>query len=156
VGYLLLYMTLAYAGMGLLALALWKAMKPRTSPQRWGAWYGTAFLAAVPILPYLAVEARTAAHYRSLAPAVRQALRQDGGPDQFLYFRVLSSTAREARVLVVAECAPGSAARGKRMGLALEFRRQKRGWTWSGGGDTVWSDCGDASGNVFPPFPEGL
>ena len=108
----------------------------------------------LPLFPYALVEGQTLLCRAALMPATRQALRELYSKDQILWFKVLSISPRKARVYVVTPCwdTPPLSNSRDRVAQWIDLRRTAQGWRFNGNWDAVWSECGSASGNVFPPY----
>lgn len=71
---------------------------------------------------------------------------------EIVTLRVMSMTPSRATVYVTEPCGLDL-----KHGLAahlITLRRSAARWELDEWVDTVWSDCGSAEGNTFPPFPE--
>ncbi len=110
-----------------------------------------------PFWPYAHVAAQTAWYEKELRPVVQQSLPEadtDGTP--IANFRVLTVTRRFARVYVVQTDTGGPRnADNPGIGTVFALSRTKTGWKYNYHRN-VWSDNGNAEGNVFPPYPEGM
>jgi hypothetical protein len=38
-------------------------------------------------------------------------------------------------------------------GVVVHLRKSAQGWSFGGDEEDIWSDCGSASGTIFPPYP---
>ena len=110
-----------------------------------------------PFWPYARVTAQTVWHEKELRPAVQQSLVKadtDGTP--IANFRVLTVTHRFARVYVV-QTDTGGPRSASNPGIGTVFVLSRTGTDWKYNYHrNVWSDGGNAEGNVFPPYPEGM
>ena len=114
-----------------------------------------AVLLGVPLVPYLRVALQTAAHKEELMPAFRTASTEVNGDWEAPFiFRVLSIDSAHAIVYSVDSCAAMTHTKGNAGGTTWELKKTPRGWKFTGNYDAVWSDCGSAEGNTFPPYPE--
>jgi len=111
----------------------------------------------LPWTPYAVVALQTAAFGPALRPYVITSFDTSGGmagnPTRpLLRYRVLSISPRLASVYVVQPCGldgkPGNCA------TVIDLKRTASGWDLDDY-STIWSDCGNATGNIFPPYPEG-
>ncbi len=106
---------------------------------------------AVPLAPYAVVEGRTRMYARSLSPAVHQAMRQIGFEDAIRSLKVLSISHSKAVVYVVTPCMHS---KSDYRACTVELMNARSRWRFREGSDRiVWSDCGSADGNIFPPYP---
>jgi len=106
----------------------------------------------LPLLPYAVIALQTACFGRELRPYVVHAMRDTGMmAGEPVTLRVMTLRPGHATVFVTERC--GSPRGGGQAANLLTLRRSVKGWvldSW----DTVWSACGSADGNTFPPFPE--
>jgi len=159
--YILLYVLFSYALVAMVILAVW-----RRSVEPWKAKglyttrhktvYGCGILALclLPLLPYAVVEWRTYRYGSTLLPAVIEAMREIdiGEPNETVTsHKVLSITDKYARVYVVTPCHSGWYGDGF-VSTLIDLVKTPDGWQFQGQWATPWSDCGNADGNVFPPY----
>lgn len=153
----MLYMVASYLVVGILAYIVFRSARQHLIEKRghrntW-LWPLLAVLFLLPLAPYAVVESRTAYWRASLLPATQQALAEiSGGSEPMLSFKVLSVQQNQAEVYAVTLrrnpkplCASG---------LAMTLAKTAKGWQFTGNYRAVWSDCGSASGNIFPPYPD--
>jgi hypothetical protein len=110
-----------------------------------------------PIAPYARVTWLTWRYKTALLPAVRAAVAEiNGQPLDVRACRIMAVNGMKADVFVVTPCTPLD---GKRthecVGEVYTLVRKGSAWKFSGDYRTVWSDCGSADGNLFPPYPRG-
>ncbi len=116
------------------------------------------WIVILPFLPYLWVECQTLAARRWCQPLVQQAVQAtEGKPMPIQRFKVLWLSPRKLRVYVVLPCSSSTstAGLGKRTGIVYEFKRVGARWILTGW-EGVWSECGSAKGNAFPPYADQL
>lgn len=106
-----------------------------------------------PLLPYAAVEVQTAIFQPLLRPAVSAALQEYGGHGRYKNCKVLLFAPWAASVYVVTEVSPGAPDKSYNAGLQMDLVLTRHGWSQDGDMGCVWSDGGNADGNVFPPYP---
>jgi hypothetical protein len=145
--YVTLYLVVTYAIAGPVAYRISRSPSPRERPS-WAARYGALLVLSLPLLPYAWVEVQTLAAGPALFSATRQALIAEYEHGPIMFYKVLAAAGGRARVYVVVPC-PGP---GNRTGLTYDFVRTPRGWRYTREWNAVWSDCGSAEGNVFPPY----
>ena len=142
------YLLAAYAIVGLI-WRLCRAAMMRPPGRALGV-----VLLAVPLLPYAAVAAQTAFYGKVMRPDVRRALLDTGMSEgDIRSLRVLYVTPWKAQVYVTEPCTAWPAEAHSENGTTVSLRRAHGHWEL-GDYDTVWSDCGSAEGNTFPPYPE--
>jgi len=163
----ILYLVVTYSGVLVLASAIsilgtWLTARQISKTQsyslakRWAVVYLSLLLLLLflPIFPYLLVEYQTTHYHRILLPPTTHSLQELGLSDHILFFKVLSLQRGRARVYVVVPCTPvGRSRTDECCGLTMVLKRTLLGWEFQGDWDAVWSDCGSADGNVFPPYP---
>jgi hypothetical protein len=109
----------------------------------------------LPVLPYGMVELQNMLLGARLERAVRAYRIADGDQPQIIYFEVLRAGYRTAQIY---EVSPGPCAVPDGRGYeGCVENLVCRGRTWrvsptAEGDDVLWTDCGSADGNVFPPF----
>ena len=106
-----------------------------------------------PLLPYAVIEAQTAIFQPFLRPAIGAALREDGEHEQYKNCKVLLFAPWVASVYVVTEVSPKVPDESYNVGLQMQLMLTPRGWRQQGDIAAIWSDGGNADGNVFPPYP---
>ena len=106
-----------------------------------------------PLLPYAAIEAQTAILQPFLRPAISSALQADGEHQRFKTCKVLLFAPWAASVYVVTEVSPGPSDKPCNVGLQMNLVLTRYGWHQNGDMNCVWSDGGNADGNIFPPYP---
>jgi len=107
----------------------------------------------IPVMPYAVVEAQTDFGLQNLRPAISAGLQQDGEHSRFKDCKVLSLTPWVASVYVVSECSPGLPDKPYNIGLTMDLAPSRQGWHEIGEPNGIWSDGGNADGNIFPPYP---
>lgn len=145
------YLFLAYTAVAI-ALVLLRRLWEKSSPVRWVLFIG---ILLAPFLPYVVVATQTALLGNTLRPAVRQAMLDTGMMDsEIVTMRVLSLSPWRAKVYVTEYCGSRPETRkSAQVGEIITLRLTPAGWKlaeW----DVVWSECGSAEGNTFPPYPE--
>jgi hypothetical protein len=112
----------------------------------------SSILLMLPLIPYAIVEARTAVLGRRLMPAVVSALRELYYSQEIVAFKVLSYQGGTAEIYVVTPC-PDVEGQSGFSGDTIVLHKRDAYWKFTGEYNTVWSDCGSADGNIFPPYP---
>lgn len=151
------YLVTTY-GLALLALggciyALSRWAVPRKTRLALAAILAVFFL-LLPLWPYAQVAWQTQQYGDELLPVFMKEARHTISGEITtppLIFRVLEYSPRRAVVYAVESC--GETNSGQRWGWTMKLRTKGRGWEFSEY-DAVWSDCGSAEGNTFPPYPE--
>ena len=113
----------------------------------------TVFFLLLPLWPYAQVAWQTQQHRNELLPAfMKEAKHTISGEltTPPLVFRVLEFTPRRAVVYAEEHCVLEDI--DGRSGWTMTLKKRERGWEFSDY-DAVWSDCGSAEGNIFPPYP---
>ena len=147
------YFAVLYGGLIFLLVAASQLLRKSKMSRR----LKIAALVVAPLLPYARVSAQTALFQRALMPAFRAASTDlNGGWQAPTIFRILSVSSSRATVYAVNSCSGvmGSDAKNDAIGETLEFKKTRDKWQFTGNYDTIWSDCGSAEGNTFPPYPE--
>lgn len=118
-------------------------------------WLAVVLAAAlVPLVPYARVAIQTAQHGKELEAAVRASSSGWGDPkEKYQILRVMSIGSERAEVYVVTSCGSFGSSPDDGNGDVVKLKRISKGWAFDDY-DTVWSDCGSAEGNTFPPYPE--
>lgn len=123
------------------------------------------FVLVAPLVPYIRVEVQTKMYGRALFPAIRGAVSEALDPQtKILQFKILSITPTSVQVYVQTmrdALSPTSLLSGTAnakdepcgTGITVELIKKKNHWQFNGNYDAVWSDCGSADGNIFPPYP---
>lgn len=131
---------------------LFRYLKFRHS-SRWML-FGTLFF--IPLLPYVKVALQTSQYKDQLLPVLHSSAADWGNPpEKFHIVRVMNINASRAEIYVVTSCegGMGSNAKTDRVGLMIGLSKTTGRWKFKDY-DAVWSDCGSAEGNTFPPYPE--
>jgi hypothetical protein len=129
--------------------------------RRWpGASYSTLALIGLllPFVPYAVVSAQTRWYGAALLPVVKQAIRErdiNDADQPIQILRVLKINPGHAEVYIVQPCTSLLSGRPteESVGFAIRFVNKRQGWQYQDY-DCVWSLCGSADGNTFPPYPE--
>jgi hypothetical protein len=114
-----------------------------------------ALLLIAPAIPYILVNYWTQKYGAEFDMHVESALKSIGAASDscILEFKVLRITKSSASIYVVSNCESLSGYYDSGyIGTIIYFVKGKDGWLYTGRYDTVWSDCGSANGNVFPPY----
>lgn len=150
-----LYFIVSYSFVGTALLLLWRRLRS-SNTHRWAC-----VLLLVPLVPYALVEVQTALFGRVLAPAARMALdrcsmcAEPNTP--ILTQRVMKITPLSANVYVSMPCVGLYPQQKGKCGLILYLHKKNGEWAFEDGDwAAVWSDCGSAEGNTFPPYPDGF
>jgi len=118
--------------------------------------YGISVITALillPLTPYALVELATTRLLPRLRPAISEAVRVIDGGNEVRDIKVLSVSTDHARIYVVTPCfIDYPVPRRGWSATLLTLRRRGDSWYFEGDYETVWSDCGSADGNVFPPY----
>ncbi len=149
------YFFLAYAVTITLNVLICAALKGQKRARR----TITACFLLLPLSPYAAVAVQTRLFRAAMRLPVRQAALDTGMlSGKARLTRILSITPWWCDVEVIEPCSEGACC-GKATDTGqdanvLTLTRTGSGWKlqeW----DTVWSDCGNADGNTFPPYDDG-
>lgn len=122
-------------------------------------WVITAALLMLPFFPYVRVAYLTAKYKDMLMPAVAGLAQEQAWTKEnpIHIVRVLAVSDRAAQVYVVGTCHGGMTAASSQLvgldGWVLRAMKTSEGWRYQSH-DIVWSDCGSAEGNIFPPYLE--
>ena len=144
---ILLYIFVSFAFIVLCVLVLWRRSGNREK-SKWRRRCWTIGILLIPLIPYVVVELQTRFVGPSLASTVRSEATRTG-LDEIAMMKVIRFRPGFAKVYIVGrssiqpQCFSGE---------TLEFVRSGHEWRFIGSWDTVWSDCGSADGNVFPPY----
>jgi hypothetical protein len=103
----------------------------------------------LPFVPYFRVSFLTWRYSAELIPPTKQALQYLWSESDLLKVRVLDISATDSKVYILSPCRDGAT------GDVITLDKTASGWqirnnSWY----TVFSDCGSAEGNTFPPYPE--
>ena len=151
------YLFFAYVAVGTFSCLIRASLKKQKKARQ----IITVSLLLLPLLPYAIVAAQTALFGTIMRRPVRQALLDTGMSDGNISgMRVMAITPWESVVEVIEPCTGGMNTDIKGRPLtgqdAQTVTLVRRGSVWRlEDYDTVWSDCGSADGNTFPPYPEG-
>lgn len=120
-----------------------------------------AILLILPIVPYTWVEVQTLIFKPVVIESALKTTREIGTPNErILTLKVLSMSKYRARVYIISRgwlapntvfCEsnkPCACSRGDIVNLFIT----SEGWKFEGDYSTIWSDCGSADGNIFPPY----
>ena len=150
------YLLFAYAVAGTISCLISASLKKQKKARQ----LITASLLFLPVLPYAIVAAQTALFAASLRRPVRQALLETGMSDgNISSMRILTMTPWRSVVEVTEPCSGGMNTDMKGRPLpgqdaqTVTLVPQGSKWRFEDY-DTVWSDCGSADGNTFPPYPD--
>jgi hypothetical protein len=150
------YFLVSYALVSPLSIVLWVLSGRAAREWRWPLRYAAGVVLLLPLAPYVIVESQTAVLGPRLRAEVQRALRDiDGGNGEIHSLRVLSVRGGDVAAYVVSPCSP-HLTRGRRAASVIHLRNSEGGWRYTGDWETVWSQCGNADGNVFPPYPGKL
>ena len=108
-----------------------------------------------PLIPYMIVGTETFFLAWTLKPGLEKGLRQSGETDKVRAVRVLWPVWGGAHVYFVQDC-KGMGTQVGRSGWTVDLVRKGGKWTIASEPDIVWSDCGSADSNIFPPYLEGF
>jgi hypothetical protein len=158
----LLYLCVAYAGAIAMGFILWMRTRHARERRLRVIRYGYPVLLLAPLLPYAVVECQTAVLWPILSEPTRKALLDDGFSDRIVFHKVLLACPGWTKVYVVTPCLSRESESyasdsGEYRGTVAWLVWRSRGWKIAGDPNysnwgAVWSDCGSASGNVFPPY----
>lgn len=114
---------------------------------------GLVSVLLLPLLPYIVVACQTIIYKRAMTPDVQQALMDTGLSDgNFTLLRILLITPTRTNVYVEEPCSAWPKVHpGDKTANVLHLRRVAGKWKLVDA-DAVWSDCGSATGNTFPPY----
>jgi hypothetical protein len=104
-----------------------------------------------PFIPYLVVEINTSAYGQTFYNVIKNS-EGTGVSGQIYMLKVLQISRIDAAIYVVSPCDSSGKELVNCVGAVIEFRRDTDGWKFTGNRNTMWSDCGTASGEVFPPY----
>jgi hypothetical protein len=101
-----------------------------------------------PVAPYIYVEAMSLVFLRQFRGPTEKWLINMGTNGEIRLLRVLAIGPNEAKIYLVRPCleSPGFS------GEILDFQKRSGIWEVFDEPRVVWSDCGSASGIIFPPY----
>lgn len=147
--YVAFYVAAAYAVVGPLAYFVFRRRRwPRTS--RRASWLAALAILLLPLSPYAAVEVLTAALGPELVAAAQRFEGWDARRAPVVSYKVLWAGIGEAQLYMVVPC--DEPPHEEHAGHVIRLRRSGRGWRALDSLDCLWSECGSAEGNVFPPY----
>lgn len=154
VAHLALYLCVGYGVSLVLCMLLLRESNDcyRERRGRVRRWALISSFALLPLTPYVWVGVLTAYARGGLNGVVHSSMISVGDPGPILEEHVISITRGKAVVYVVTPC--GTSGSRRRMATLFTFIRRDGRWAFDGDWETVWSQCGSANGNVFPPFPD--
>lgn len=115
----------------------------------------TAVVLLLPVVPYALIEAQTIVYGSRLTQPTATLLRSQGIDSNWRLFKVMSIVPTRASVYVVCPCEEARNASGKGFAaLLITLDRRPGEWRGTEMGQAVWSDCGNANGSTFPPYPD--
>lgn len=109
----------------------------------------------VPLIPYFVVGVETLMLGWTLKPAIESELHRAGDTDKVRTVRVLWPVWGGAHIYFIQDCGGVGTIKG-RTGATIDIVRKDGTWKMAGEPDFVWTDCGNAEGNIFPPYLEGF
>ncbi len=150
------YFLPAYAAMIILSVLICASLKKQKKARR----VITSCFLLLPLLPYAVIAIQTGLFQAAMRLPVRQATLETGMISENAQItRIFSITSRRCVVEVIEPCSGGmccgSASHMGQVADVLTLTRSASGWRlqdW----DTVWSACGSADGNTFPPYADGF
>lgn len=122
--------------------------------------YFTLLIVALPGLPYLVVETQTSLFKGELTAPAKQTLKAYQDSQTIVTFKVLDMSPHYADVYVVVPCKLSEELNQPRKYVAYVLPLEKKSGRWMSltdkavMQDAVWSDCGSADGNIFPPYAD--
>lgn len=152
---ILAYLVFSYVAVGTFICLIRASVKKQKKARQ----LITTSLLLLPLLPYAIVAAQTALFLPTMRRPVLQVLLDAGISDgNISALRVLTITPRQSVVEVIEPCTGGMNIDFKGRPLTGEAAETvtlvRRGLVWRVKDyDTVWSNCGSADGNTFPPYP---
>jgi hypothetical protein len=147
-----LYLLLSYMAVAIVTRAYLLPRTRRAGISRWKTGLIIMGLLLLPLLPYAVVEGQTLLLRPSVWAATQHALRQGGFSDRLFLLKVLSVGPKRVRVYTVTPCMPYDTNTTQWRAVVVRLARTADGWQ-PAGEEHIWSECGSASGNVFPPYP---
>jgi heme/copper-type cytochrome/quinol oxidase subunit 2 len=161
--WMVVYLLVSYLSVALLLTIVLVCMRRRAVPQEYRetspaakAAQGaiTILVLSLPLVPYARVELNTRLALPALQPAVEEAALALTGNRHVRSVKGLSLEGSDARVHIVSPCSMEYPTPQKGWTAdVVTLVHEGSGWRYNGYYDTVWSDCGSASGNIFPPYP---
>lgn len=121
-----------------------------------GVWF---WLILLPFLPYLCVECQTMVARRWCETTIQRAVcATEGWQAPILQLKVLRLSSHHMQVYVVTKCRSlVSTGNGNQCaGMVYKLKWVHGQWVFTGDWEVIWSECGSAKGNVFPPYPDHL
>ncbi len=110
-------------------------------------------LAVLPWLPYALVESQTFLFLPQISGAVKQAITHqniDFGKIKLL--KILYFDNFNSRIYIVKPCSLFGRSPSGYEGVIADLKRDTTGWHFLGEKEGVWTDCGTADSNIFPPY----
>ena len=157
---LIAYFVFAYTVVLILLGVAWSLHRPKNGRTSRLFFFGILLALLSPLSPYALVEAQTLAFGRGMRSEVLRIFDECGtcgnSDEPITTLRVLRVTPYSAIIYYVQPCAGSTPHEGGSSGCWVELRRERGQWVFSGQFDAVWSDCGSAKGNTFPPYPDGF
>ena len=147
--YVAFYVAAAYAVVGPWAYYVFRRRRANMRARR-TSWLVALAILLVPLLPYIAVEALTATLGRQLVTATQRSRDWAGNRAPVVSYKVLWAGPQEAHLYLVAPC--DNPPDEENAGYLFRLRRSGRTWSVVDTPECIWSDCGNAEGNVFPPY----
>lgn len=112
-------------------------------------------LLLIEFAPYFWLESRTLVWSARLKPATIVALNTIGHSTEIYSLKVLTVNQSSARVFVITLCEDANNREDTQyMALIIRLKLENNEWVYHKEDNAVWSDCGSADGNVFPPYPD--
>lgn len=117
-----------------------------------------------PILPYIWIEVQTTLLKPQLMNVTKKAVRELGMPNvKLVKLKVLSISSAKAKIYIVSRNqlpsdVPNAVFCGSDDpcicygGDIIYLSKISQRWKFNGDYSAVWSDCGSADGNIFPPY----
>jgi len=108
-------------------------------------------MVVLPVAPYAIVAFQTVMYARTLEGPIHASLAADGDNSHILMMKVLSANATSVSVYVVTPCVGLTPTASGKTAWTISLARTGPKWGCASM-DVVWSDCGSARENVFPPY----
>ena len=149
------YLFLAYVAVGTFSCLIGATLKKQKKARQ----LIIVSLLLLPLLPYAIVAAQTALFLTTMRRPVLQVLLDAGITDvNISAMRVLTITPQQSVVEVIEPCTGGVNIDYQGKPLTGETAETvtlvRRGLVWRVKSyDTIWSNCGSADGDTFPPYP---
>lgn len=121
--------------------------------------YLALLITVLPLMPYVVVETQTNLFRSAYTSQIQQTLNADGDSTKIVTLKVLIVSPAYVDVYVVVPCEalPEHHPRNGYIAYVLPLEKRHGRWVSATDKDTmmdaVWSDCGSADGNIFPPYP---